>query len=145
MEEKKKPVFIIWDEKHSVHNELIDEQHEALVALINEIYASLQTGEKMKTVGATLNILAEYAKGHLRDEVEIMRAVDYPDISEHMKHHELLTQNLRALQVRYEQAVDGIESDMLMVLKEWWKEHEISYDRKYIPYIKDYTPALKET
>ena len=40
-----KPVFIIWKDEYSVHNETIDKQHAELVGTINKLYNALQTNE----------------------------------------------------------------------------------------------------
>ena len=126
--------FIIWNERYSVHHEEIDTQHAELVNLINLLYDSVQIGNKENN-SLLIVKLQEYARLHLQTETEIMTSVNYPNIKEHMEHHNKLIIALDRLSSQHKLYDNNMIREVLSVIKEWWLKHEASFDREYIDYI----------
>jgi hypothetical protein len=49
-----------------------------------------------------------------------------------------LREDLQTLEIQHSQYSGGVSVEVLVVMKQWCIEHETNYDRKYIPYIKEY-------
>ncbi len=61
-------MFLEWNENLSVGVPSIDEQHKALLALLNELFDSTQAGRGQAVLGKVLKELADYTVYHFKYE-----------------------------------------------------------------------------
>lgn len=81
---------IEWNDKLSVGNDLIDEDHQHLIKLINA-YEMAVSQDNLKVLGLAFESLEKYANEHFEREEKLMAAVYYPQRRDHAaKHKELL-------------------------------------------------------
>ena len=79
-----------WRDEFSVGNQMIDGDHQTLIAIINEYESVLETKDisRLKDV---YQRLFEYAEMHFEREVALQKAVHFPGYLSHQgKHDELL-------------------------------------------------------
>ncbi|MBT5180286.1 MAG: hemerythrin, partial [Rhodospirillaceae bacterium] len=68
---------LIWLEKYSVGVEALDQQHQTIIGLINELNAEDRTGHTPDAVNRILDQLAGYVTSHFRTEEDYMERFDY--------------------------------------------------------------------
>jgi hemerythrin len=79
-----------WDEKMSVGVKAMDDDHKALVGLLNEMSEALDSEQERKVLGAVLERMIQYTKDHLAREERLLAEHGYPDCTEHHKGHDLM-------------------------------------------------------
>lgn len=115
--------LIEWKDQYNLGVPAIDFEHRELIALINELYASMQ---RAGTDAATADFLGElYARiaAHFALEEKIMRDSSYDEYPDHKADHERLLDDIRDLMDDYE---DGVYVDLERFgtrLDDWFSEH----------------------
>lgn len=122
-----------WDETMSVGARELDRQHQTLIDLINEAYATIQRHDAHLLAGL-LDRMREYAAMHFHAEEECMERHGYPDLESH-----------RALHAAFNDQVDQFQqqlfvktnlSQVFVFLSRWLTNHIMREDMKY----KEYMP-----
>ncbi len=125
--------LVKWKDEYSLGNELVDEQHKSLFAMLNDL-AEAGPGDKESAAYTCLSRMLKYAQEHFRDEEKLMRDNGYPSLSDHIKEHERFVSQVRD----YTEAVYNTYvpfQDMLEYLNNWLVEHILGCDQKYMDYI----------
>jgi hemerythrin len=80
-----------WLDAYKIGNQTIDQQHEYLFDLANQIVDPENDPQKTH-----LNVMAlyHYVGEHFKDEEALMKKYDYPKFAEHHAQHAVLTQQL---------------------------------------------------
>jgi hemerythrin len=128
--------FITWKEFYSVGCQELDDQHQQVLGIINDLYGALQGGREREEIKGLLDRLVQYTEGHFQREEELMEERGYPDAAQHRTVHEQMTQKTVDLRKRFG-AVRG--QDLLVFLKEWWVNHICGADKQYSPYMEAVT------
>lgn len=124
-------VQFLWEEKYSVGNEKIDEQHKWMFNLANQL-PNIIDREKVKIIVVELY---KYIREHFSDEEKIMKSTDYPLLSEHKKLHEDVTKQLNEICSR----PFNSDKDLYKFKKflfEWLIDHIMHDDKKFSDFIK---------
>jgi hemerythrin len=113
----------IWDEKYSVDNETIDEQHQKLFEIGNRLFESDLNGSAKIVME-----LFKYTEYHFRAEETIMRDFNNPNLDSHIIIHDNLLDKLCDI------ADNGIKADYdLFKLKlffyDWLTVHVLKEDK----------------
>jgi hemerythrin len=77
-----------WKSDMSVGEDHIDEQHRGLLIQTNKIINAIATGNHFDIVNETLLFYDKYINEHFTYEEEYMKKIGFPDIVEHILHHE---------------------------------------------------------
>jgi hemerythrin len=128
--------LIVWDDKFLVNNKTIDEQHQGLVDMINELIKGCQRGTFAADVAfmKTIRKAVEYAQTHFSTEEKYMQQVKYPDFAAHKKEHEIFVAEV----VKQVKAFEENRNDpdvLVCFLKDWLLNHIAVSDKKYAPYL----------
>jgi len=136
-------VPILWREAMSVDGGVIDADHKALIAIINEF------GEALPSVGARDHLynvilkLDNYAKMHFRREEDLQKSMNYPECDSHHREHVKLIaalSHVRAeLAAAQETELDVVHKRMTDFLHNWLIDHVIKLDLR----MKPFTDKLK--
>ena len=82
-----------WSDKLNLGVKQIDDQHQQLVHLANNLVLTIQTGETRDVLGKVFKELREYTVFHFRDEELYMEEIEYPERRAHaVTHRELKDQ-----------------------------------------------------
>lgn len=127
--------YMDWKDQYSVENPLIDRQHQALFALVNEVADKVKTGN-MPEIRGVIDRLAAYTVEHFRDEEAIMRKAGYPALEDHEMIHAELLEKVQELRAKLEkrQAVSMV--GIIRFLSDWLKDHILKDDMAYKSSIK---------
>jgi hemerythrin len=102
---------LVWRDKMSVHNNLIDEEHKYLIDQINALEVAINTKDNHDIIVETLNHLLDYTKTHFEHEEAIQKKINYPEISEHKAEHEKLINEFSDIKARLDKILLLDESD----------------------------------
>lgn len=125
---------IVWNPKFSVGVEEIDAQHRELFAAVNTLIDMNAGGSG--DLYPVLKKLADYLSAHFRAEQKLMVERGFPDLSRHMREHQLFTERVLDFLGRYKEQNQRLINDMLLFLRHWIHSHTTTMDMKYAEYIK---------
>ncbi|WP_170826921.1 bacteriohemerythrin [Magnetovibrio blakemorei] len=125
---------IEWNDKLSVGNEAIDEDHKHLVKLINA-YEKAVSENNLKVLGLAFTALEKYAHEHFEREEKIQQAVHYPHRNSHREAHKALLQAVEAKHKQIENHEKINIEELSSFLRSWLIDHVVKEDMKLKPYL----------
>lgn len=108
----------------------VDEQHQKIVAMINQLDSSLQNGIVNETIGTVLIALVDYTGYHFRDEERIMQEISFDGYLEHKGKHEALKGEIARLLRRMKEGESINVFELTSFLADWLVNHIIKEDKK---------------
>lgn len=140
-----------WEERFSVGNDYVDDQHKLIIQYISRID---ELSDRHKA-GGTLDIgeikkvmdqLIHYTVTHFRDEEALLRQHNYRDLERHMEIHSKLVKQVNHLNGRMQELGPQILPVLQEFLNTWLKEHILKVDMKYSALLgKREVPASAKT
>ena len=124
--------LIIWSEKYSVKNILIDNQHKKLIGFINDLHSAMKEGKAKNVLNKLLDDLVTYTKEHFRTEERMMQTAGYTNLYEHKSEHDKLTQKVIDLQQKYNEGKANLTFEIMTFLQTWLVNHIEKTDKKYM-------------
>ena len=123
-----------WNHSFSVGLEEIDNQHQKLISIVNQLETAVDEGKERQHLTSILKDLSDYTSYHFRDEEALMKRHDYPDLQSHHEEHEDLLSKVTTF--RQEFLLNQLDVVlMLEYLKEWIVNHMLSVDKKMGEYL----------
>ncbi len=142
---------IIWREKLSVGNDLIDQDHKYLICLFNCIEMAKKSPEDIKYLPDFFGQLVDYTKEHFDREERVLLKMEYPGYMEQKMQHQQIIQvldstmeNLKILingndiSPDHEKLKEQLETDIIKLAREWVIDHLILTDKKMEPYLRKF-------
>lgn len=128
--------LITWNEDFSVGVKELDEQHQKLIAIINELF-TLYSEKKFNNIDVNpiFKELLDYASQHLATEEHYFTLYNYPKKDQHTALHNAYRQKITELQLDYEK--ENSEKTLFAInnfLNEWWVWHINNIDKEYTSY-----------
>ena len=128
--------ILVWTDALSIGIEVIDAEHQRLVALINELHDAIEKGDADHVLGGILDGLITYTIEHFAHEEAMFANSGYGSVSAHIREHEQLTRQVVDVQTRYRSgATTALSLELLDFLKNWLVVHIMVRDRKYAPFL----------
>jgi hemerythrin len=127
-------LYIVWDKKYESSIPIIDEQHRAIVSLINSLYYFMQEDRAIDALMPTINMLSVYAILHFNTEEPLMKRAGYKDFDQHCALHQQLINKTAVVMQRTNEEKDA--TILLKFLKNWWLTHINVEDRKYMALVR---------
>lgn len=129
---------IQWNKELETGISIIDEQHEKLFELINNI--DKFKGEKESFTEALL-ALQTYVATHFNTEEEYMRCMDYPDYKKHKACHDEFSNKYYSTLKKIFNVKDATNSgeEFVVLLEDWIENHYKSEDVALAKFIKENT------
>ncbi|PWB55393.1 MAG: hemerythrin [Nitrosomonadales bacterium] len=123
-----------WNEDLRIGIDEIDEQHKALVVLLNQLHTAIHEKHGASACMETLDKLVEYTRVHFTVEESLMRILGYPDYASHLESHEKLIAQVVELQGKLKSGRANISFELLHFLRGWLSHHIMETDKAYVPY-----------
>lgn len=124
--------LLTWTDKLSVGVGVLDNDHERLVGMLNELYDAMQAGRGKDALGHILNELIKYTQLHFAREERYFAQTAYPDAVTHKQEHASLTGQVLEAQRKYMAgAATTLPIELLQFLKNWLINHIQGSDQKY--------------
>ncbi len=130
--------IIKWSSQYSLGLDEIDEQHKALLELINKIWQAIIDRSETKIVFGLVEELEKYTLAHFAAEETFMRVTNYPDFAAHKKEHQTFVARVAAEKKRA-LLVGSLSLDLMHFLRDWLIDHILVSDKDYA----DFTQQTK--
>jgi len=129
-------MFAQWDNKYSVKIKEIDEQHQKLFGLLNQLHQSIAQGKAKSMIQPVLTELEDYTRTHFKNEEDYMEKFKYPKLKAHTEAHHFFIEKLNEFNKQFNdlREVSTIPIEIWIFLKEWLVEHIMGMDQDYAPY-----------
>ena len=124
------PVILEWSNQLATEHPHIDEQHQAMIAMINHLHICITEPMQRPEFSARLELLCNYAMEHFATEEQLMQQQNYPHLARHQAQHALLTQQAYALNQRFLGGDLPLDSTVSESLREWFMDHIQGEDRE---------------
>ena len=120
-----------WSDDFSIHNELVDGQHQYLFELANKIY---ETDDRQQMIDCAL-ALFQYIRTHFKDEESLMKQVNYPNYPVHVEAHHQILLRLESIATHLSDGkINHDEINSLMI--DWLLTHILKEDRQIGDFLK---------
>lgn len=123
--------LIKWDASFSVNVAEIDNQHQKLVSLINQLDAAMRQGKGREVLDKTIAELITYALTHFKTEETYFEKFGYPDKDDHIKEHREFSQKVAAFKKGMDERRLGLTIEVMDFLSNWLTNHIKGTDKKY--------------
>lgn len=131
-------LFVRWvAEKYSVNIEEIDQQHQRLIGIINEVYQAKVENQNRNTIAEILEKMVDYTKTHFQAEEELMAEHGFPELEPHRNAHRSFVTKVGEFNRKFSMNDDSIIDEMLDFLKEWLLKHIMEMDKGYATYLNE--------
>lgn len=123
--------LIQWSDAFSIGLQEVDEQHQVLVGLLNELGEAVVEHHGSAKCRDVLDRLAEYTRVHFTVEESLMRLLNYPEFADHKQRHEELITQVIELQHKLDAGQASISFELLHFLKMWLTKHISESDMRF--------------
>ncbi len=124
--------LINWNKSYSVGVSQMDKEHQRLIDIINNLYASMRAGRGKDAIGTILDELIDYTKTHFAHEERLMQESGYAGFDEQKRSHEALIAQVVEIQKKY-RAGTALGQEVMNFLKNWLVNHIQGLDKQYGP------------
>ena len=129
--------YFQWSEELSVNIEEIDNQHQDLITLVNDVFTAVEIGKGDEILGEALNELIEFTKIHFATEVRLMKIHGYPDLASHENEHDELKNHVFKLNRRFNDGQSFLTTTVEKFLKDELINHFQKTDMKFGSFLND--------
>ena len=129
-------MFPEWSDKFSVHNEIIDQQHQTLFKLAHKAYKIANAHTTRNEVKSIITEFFDYMKTHFRDEEQYMQIIGYPRLEAHKKIHRALIADMASM-VKNIHSANEIKDKILVIARDWLLTHILQEDMLIEKYRKE--------
>lgn len=125
-----------WQPEFNLGIDVIDEQHQMLIKLINELYIAFSFGKDREILEKLLNKLGVYAAMHFAREEHYFEIHAYPETEEHLQEHDDFEDTLYQFEDEFSAGKQDLSVSILNYLNDWLVKHIKGSDREYAPFLK---------
>lgn len=127
--------FMPWSADLEIGVGEIDEQHQWLVNLTNQLHAHMsETGAlNADLISDCLSQLIDYTMNHFIAEEELFNRLGYPDSAAHIEQHNKFCKQVMELLERHDSG-ESVGSEAVELLKNWLINHITKVDKAYVDY-----------
>ena len=128
---------LTWNDSLKLGIEIIDTEHEALVAMLNGALAAGGAPKTAQEGTELIDRLLMVVVDHFRHEEEVMALTSYPDFETHRRAHVKLREQARFFKAVLEEEGDPALSriELAGFLSEWLADHLVQMDLPMAPHI----------
>lgn len=130
--------LVYWNEKFEIGIPELDEQHQSLIDLINQLSSSINHKDGISVVSQVSEKLIQYMTLHFRDEEEvIMQCTSMPESEKryHYQQHEMFNQHINALIDASDITDTEFSKDLLDYLSTWLISHILGADMRLAAFV----------
>jgi hemerythrin len=127
--------LMTWSSKYSVGVETLDDQHKALLKLLNEFHAASMRGKAREVSGPMIRQIVSLANEHFSAEERLMESIRFPGLAEHHAKHKELTGKIAEFAARHDKGDTNVCTQLLHFLRDWFNNHLQNVDREYASWL----------
>jgi hemerythrin len=125
-----------WRDDYSTGDARIDQEHQALFVMVNELDHAIATAASQPQLQTILSTLAAHTVEHFQHEEALMQALDYPGYRRHKQVHDNLLGKVTALLEQFQQPGAALADDLTAFLAEWLSHHIQGEDQTMIRFLR---------
>lgn len=119
-----------WKPEYSVHQTLLDAQHQQLFSILNTMYENTMNSLEVDCVLPKIDMLSEFTKCHFSTEEQYMRDRNTPNIDLHIAKHRNFTDRIETLRAHYNNNDLEVTKELIIMLGQWLLGHVLKDDMK---------------
>jgi len=127
--------YVEWNDSMSVQVAVIDEQHQGLLRLVNELHDAMTRGQGATILGEIIDGLIDYTHKHFSTEEGYFEASDYPDSLAHKREHRDFVAKVTEFRTGFEEGRFMLTLDIMNFLGDWLVDHILGSDASYAPFL----------
>ncbi|MBU1228430.1 MAG: bacteriohemerythrin [Proteobacteria bacterium] len=124
-----------WSGDLSVGIRLIDEQHQVLLGLINELHTAMRARKSEAVLAGVVQRLKEYTVKHFGQEEEYFDRYGYPESIQHKAAHAKLVQQVLDFEAGLKSGKAKVTMEIMRFLKDWLVSHIQGTDKRYSSFL----------
>lgn len=128
---------IPWRASYETGVAMLDEQHKALISIINRLYKVIRNKQGVDDLQVVFDDLTAYATTHLEVEENLLAEHNYPDLEKHRQRHKEYIARVEELSQGMKSADDKLVVEVYSYLRQWWLNHIVVDDKAYGPYLNE--------
>lgn len=132
-------VKVKWNNQWACGNDLIDDQHEELLNLCNQLLENFLLKAPQNEIHQSLELFTNHVLTHFEDEERLHSIMNYPDAENHSITHDLLVEKVMAFKQAFLDDKVNPSSFFTFVMDEVIMGHLLTEDVLYFPYVKKAT------
>jgi hemerythrin len=129
--------FITWDDSLSVRVKEIDNQHQQLVRMINELHDAMSQGKGKDALAGIVSGLVSYAKSHFATEEKYFAQFAYPDKAAHVQEHKAFVDQIQDFKSKFDGGQAVLSLEVMDFLSQWLIKHIKGTDQKYSSFFNE--------
>jgi hemerythrin len=129
--------LIKWNDSLSVNVAKIDQQHQKLILMINELHGAMKQGRGNDVLGEIVNGLISYTATHFKTEEDYFNQFGYPETDSHKKEHIAFVQKVSEFKDGFEKGKRSLSIEVLYFLSDWLQNHIKCTDKKYSQFFNE--------
>ncbi len=129
---------IQFDNSLRTGNELIDTQHQELIARVNKLTEECKPGTEKTVAAQTLGFLMDYTNEHFADEEKLQEEHNYPLLDAHKEQHASFVKAVSELEEMLVEEEGPSEAFVAAVKKnvvDWLLNHIMVWDKQVAQYV----------
>jgi hemerythrin-like metal-binding protein len=130
-----------WSRSLVTGDPVVDEQHRALYALVNDLNASAVLGADKAMLEHSLDRIARYATTHFESEQRLMVQTAYPESGAHIAIHNEFRDNVTDLIAEFREGGNTSASQLAAIMETWLSEHITEHDRPLVAHVRAWRAA----
>ena len=124
--------LIAWDNNYSVNVEELDEQHQKIISMINELVDSMAQGTiNRNKIYNILQDLADFTVNHFEIEEDYFKTFDYPESFSHKQEHQDFIDSVADFKKRIDEGKIVLPTEIFCFLRDWFVNHLLTVDKGY--------------
>ena len=129
--------LINWNDNLSVKVAEIDQQHQRLIAMINDLTDAIKQGKGSVVAREILRELISYAELHFQTEETYFERFGYPEIDSHKKEHADFIQQISDFSKGTVKKELSLSITVLQFLGDWLVNHILGTDKAYSAFFNE--------
>jgi hemerythrin-like metal-binding protein len=128
--------YFAWNDDLKVGNTFIDNDHQKLITLVNQLHDAMGQGHGKEVLGKILSELIKYTQEHFKREEDHMQKIGYPGYGAHKQEHDKLIKEVVDLQNKFNAGNGMLSVQVSSFLRGWLVNHIMKVDKDLAVAIK---------
>jgi hemerythrin len=129
------PFKMDWSDRFALGIDLMDQQHQVLFRLIDQLAKAIQDGNPDQELKLIFGRLSEYTLTHFAAEEALMAQHGYPADQDHIENHRSLVHALSDLVIKAQEGEPLVPLKAMNFLRQWLYEHIDGTDRQFAAFL----------
>ena len=128
-----------WRDSMNLNYPPLDDEHKAFLNVVNQAYMASQVDD-FEMIARVFEKCYDYARNHFSHEEDIMERIQFPDIENHMRSHQVFIHNVSEMRQQFEVAPSMEDKRRVSIklanfLNVWLLGHILSKDKVLKPFL----------